>query len=201
MESLWQAFNWLDLVLILALLAALLVGIEMGFYRQLIVLCSLIVGIVFAGQLSQRLATNDAFDAIHAEFGSAGAECAAFVLIVLTPLLLALLSLLLFRKRLDKASQTLDSLLGGVVGVGVGVLGFVLVVLATFHWEDTWLHRPLRSSALASRLAEGSRVASLVFPAEQRRRVESCLQERSSIVADSPHGSEPVAPKPPMEPR
>ncbi|MGE3163554.1 MAG: CvpA family protein [Planctomycetota bacterium] len=200
-ESLWQSANWVDLVLALALAAAFLVGLGMGFYRQLAIVIALGLGIVLAGQFSTRLATSGTFEAVHARFGATGAECAAFCTIVLAPLLLALLSILVFRSFFGRTLKVLDSLLGGLLGLAIGVLAFGLVLLATFHWEDTWLHEPVRASVLGSRLAEVARASSQVFPEEYRRRVEASLQERISTLAGSATHEDRAPEKPGAEPK
>lgn len=195
LESFWQALNWVDFVLILGLIAALLVGLAMGFYRQLVLLASVVVGFLVASQFTQPLAASEAFDAVRARYGLAGAEVASYASLVLGCTAVGLLVVLIFRSFFHRTVRFLDSVLGGGLGTLVGGLACGLVILGLFSWHETWLHQPVRTSYVGSRLAEGARLASAIFPEEFRQRVESGLAERIAIVA----GEEPapVAPGPP----
>lgn len=189
MNEVWQAVNWIDLILGLGLIAALLVGFAMGFYRQLAIIGSLLVGLVLASQFTERLAASGTFETMHARFGTTGAQCAAYCTLILVPLLIGLLSVLIFRSFFNRTLKALDSLLGGVLGLSVGGLFCGIVLLGVFHWEENWLQAPIRSSFLGSRLAEGARSVSRIFPEDYRRRVETNLQDRISSLAETPESN------------
>ncbi|MEM7168428.1 MAG: CvpA family protein [Planctomycetota bacterium] len=185
MEDIWASLNWVDLVLGLGLLAALLVGVGMGFYRQLAIIASLVVAWVLASQFTTPLAQSELFASVQERYGASGAEFAAYGTIILSTVCFGLLSILIFRRYFGKTLKMFDSALGGATGVGIAGLAAGLLVLGIFHWEETWLHGPLRESVLGSRLAEGARYASTIFPDEYRDRVEASLEQKISDLATS----------------
>jgi hypothetical protein len=171
-----QLFNWVDVVIALGLIGGLLVGFGLGFYRQVAISVSLVLGLIVASQATAPLAATELFEGLHARVGKSGAEAMAYTLILLMTLLAGLSSLLLFRRFFGKTLQMFDALLGGAVGLSAGAFLFGLVALGVFHWSDTPLHKPIRGSFLGAKLAEGARVASRIFPEDYRARVEASLE-------------------------
>lgn len=177
--SFWQLFNWLDIVLAIGIVAAFLIGLGAGFYRQLAITCSLMLGFVLASQLTTPLAAADFWDPLHARLGQNGAEACAFGAIVFACLFVGGIAVLCFRGFFNKTVRFVDSILGGFTGATIGALLFGIIFLAIFHWEDTRFHEPIRKSYLGSHLAEGARVASRVFPEDFRKRVDASLNQRA----------------------
>lgn len=190
-ESLWELFNWLDVVLSVGLLSAFLVGLGAGFYRQVAIIFSLAAGLVLASQFTLPLAAAEFWAPVHARLGQSGSEAAAYGGIVLASLGIGLIGILLFRTTFGKTLRFVDSILGGAAGVAIGALMFGLTFLGTFHWEETWLHKPIRESYLGSHLAEGARVVSHIFPEDFRQRVEASLEEKLTPVVAGSEVSEP----------
>ena len=199
-ESFWALFNWLDIVLSVGLVAALLVGVGAGFYRQVAITVSLVGGLLLASQLTTPIAHADFWQPVHARFGTAGAESIAYGGIVLVCLLLGLLSILLFRSYFGKKLRILDSVLGGFSGVAIGALLAGMVILGICRLEDHELQQPIRDSYIGSHLAEGAKVASRAFPEEFRTSVERSLDQKISDLSGSlressdlpPSGSSPA---------
>ncbi len=183
-ESFWQVFNWLDAVLAVGLLAAFLVGLGAGFYRQVAITVSLIDGLLVASQFTQPLAATELWTPVHAKLGTSGAEATAYAAIILVSLLAGLLSILVFRSYFGRTLRFLDSVLGGGTGICIGGLVFGLIILGVFHWPETALHSPIRESYLGSRLAEGAKAVSKVFPEDFRQRVEASLENKLIDLAD-----------------
>ncbi|MEM7263501.1 MAG: CvpA family protein [Planctomycetota bacterium] len=196
--TLLEQLNWIDLCLILALLGCLLVGFGMGFYRQLAIAASLIVGFVAASQLAQPLARSEWFERVHAEIGQSGAEGVAYATVLLGSLLVGLACLLIFRSFFGSTLKFIDSLLGAVLGTAVGCLVFGLFAMGVYHFEDSQFHRPIQQSLLGSRIAEGVRVGSRLMPEELRTRIEAGVTKAAAeAFQDDPsrapgrHGSSP----------
>ena len=72
--SFWQLFNWLDLVLAIGIVAAFLIGLGAGFYRQLAITSSLVLGLILASQLTNPLAAASFWEPIHARLGQNGRQ-------------------------------------------------------------------------------------------------------------------------------
>ena len=178
--SFWQLFNWLDLVLAIGIVAAFLIGLGAGFYRQLAITSSLVLGLILASQLTNPLAAASFWEPIHARLGENGAQATAFGAIVCAALMVGSLTVLCFRGFFNKTVRFVDSILGGFTGAAIGALLFGLIFLGIFHWEETRFHEPIRESYLGSRLAVGAQVASKVFPEDFRQRVEASLKVRAT---------------------
>lgn len=194
LEEIWASLNWVDLVLGLALLAALLIGVGMGFYRQLAIVASLVLGWVLASQFTAPLAGAEWFAPVHTHCGSDGAEFIAYAAVILATVGVGVACILIFRRHFGKPMRVFDSAVGGATGAGIAALAAGLLVLGIFRWEETWLHQPLRDSYLGSHLAEGARAAAKIFPDEYRERVEASIEgslvERVTHFATSPRPQE-----------
>ncbi len=180
--SFWQSFNWVDVGLGIGLLTTLVIGLGLGLYRQLAIVCSLILGLVVASQATAPLASSSIFGPMQSHLGNSGAEALAFTGVLLLTLLLGLGTLLIFRKTFGKTLSLVDAVLGGVLGLVVACMLFGLFAMGVFHWEETALHEPINSSYLGSRLAKGTRLASFMFPKDYRLRVENSLRELPALV-------------------
>ncbi len=188
--TLLEQLNWIDFCLLLALLGCLLVGFGMGFYRQLAVAGSLVVGFLLASRLSQSLAASDMFETVRAELGQSGAEGVAYGAIVLSSLLVGLASLLIFRNFFGATLKFVDSILGGALGLAVGCLLFGCFALGVYHFEESQFHAPIRQSAIGSQIADSVRVATRLFPDELRARIESGFMDPATVSStDEPDSS------------
>jgi len=170
-----DTFNWIDLVLILGLLAGLFTGLGLGFYRQAAMLLALAGGLVLASRFTVDLSRSALFQPVGEQFGIIGSEMVAFGTILLSCIGLALLGMLIFRSFFDRTLKLVDALIGGAMGVALSAFLFGILILAVFQWTDTRLHRPIRESVLGSRIAEGTRVLVKIFPEEFQYRVDASL--------------------------
>lgn len=122
--------NWLDILIIVSLAAAVIGGLATGFIRSLFTLIGLIAGIVLAGRMYGGLATRLSF--IHHE---GAANIVAFVLIFIAILLLAAIAAQILRTVIARAMLGwLDRLAGGLIGLLIGALawGLLLALWAKF---------------------------------------------------------------------
>jgi membrane protein required for colicin V production len=105
--------NWLDIVILVSLVASFIGGIAIGFIRGLVSLIGLILGIVLAGKYYTTVSVW--FDFIPNQDIS---DIVAFILIMLAVTLLAGLIVRLLH-RLTSATLTgwIDHLIGGILGV------------------------------------------------------------------------------------
>lgn len=124
--------NWLDLVIVLIILAEALLGLRVGFLRGMLDLIMVVVGIL-AGAVGYRIVADPLVRLLHIE-GSA-VNVLAFVLVVFV--VQGLLSLLvgmplravLAAVRTVPPARWLDSALGILPGAGKGVLLASLLVV------------------------------------------------------------------------
>lgn len=159
----------------------------MGFYRQLALTISLIVGFVLASQLSGSLASSSMFEPIHAKYGQPATEATAYALIIAGSMLVGLTVLLLFRRFFGRALRAADSLLGGVLGLGIGCLLFGFFALGVFQLPENGIQKTIQTSMIASHLAQGARVAGRVFPDDVAAQIETRFLEtaRELVQEDS----------------
>ena len=170
-----DTFNWIDLVLILGLLAGLFTGLGLGFYRQAAMILALASGLVLASRFTIELSQSSLFSPVAEQFGSVGSEMVAFGTILLGSVLLALVLLFIFRSFFDKTLKLIDALIGGATGVALASFLFGILILAVFQWSDTRLHQPIRDSVLGSRIAEGARLLVRIFPEEFQHRLNASI--------------------------
>lgn len=194
-----SSINWVDICLVIALVGFLFVGIGMGFYRQLALTISLVIGFVLASQFSSALASSSFLEAVHAKYGQPATEAVAYGLIIAASLLVGLTVLLLFRRFFGRALRVADSFLGGVLGVGIGCLLFGFFALGIFQLQENKLQRTIQESLIASRLAQGARVAGGIFPEEIAQQIETRFLEtaRELVQEEEKAPSEPERSDPP----
>ncbi len=192
-ESLWQLLNWVDVGLLLALLATFFIGLSLGLYRQVAILGSLVLGIVVASQVTAPLAASGFFQPVATRLGPEGSQALAYSGLLLGTLLLGVGTLFIFRRFFGKTLRFVDNALGGVVGLLVGALAFGLFALGVFHWEETRLHAPLKNSYIGRPVIDGTRVVVFLFPEDFRKRVEVSLSDRvNTMVGSKDDAAKPV---------
>ncbi len=170
-----ECFNWVDLVLVLSLIATLLIGFGLGFYRQFTLGVGLFVGLLIAGRYTGALASTTPFLAIATHVGDGAGRIAAYLTLLALPALAALASFAVFPRIFGSVVRVFDSLLGSALGVASAVLVFWLFLLGSVQAERPWVSVPVQESYLGSRLARGACVLSRIFPQEFRERVEQEL--------------------------
>jgi len=177
LAGLAAGLNWIDVVLLLGLASGLLVGIGVGFYRQVAIFFSLAAGLVAAARLATPLAASSSFAPVNdaLSLDPAGSRVVAFAAILWVSLVLGLLICLLFHSFFSRQIRFIDGLLGGAMGMAISSLLFGLLILGIFHSEVTRLDEPIRTSRLGSRLAEGARYAARMFPADIQERFDKSL--------------------------
>jgi membrane protein required for colicin V production len=122
--------NWLDIVLIIFLIASVVGGIINGFIRSLFGLVGLIIGVVLAGRYYVALADHLGFIA-----NTNTARIVAFIIIFAAVSLVAMLLGLIFNKIVSTiALGWLNRLLGGILGLFIGAIfiAALLIILVKF---------------------------------------------------------------------
>ena len=189
-----QQLNWVDFVLGLALIATLLVGFGLGFYRQMALATGLLMGLVLAGQLTDRVAAVESLGSIRESIGDGGTRMSVYFAFLILPVVLSILSFFVFPKIFSKTLKALDSVLGGALGLMSAVTLFWVFVLGSSQIEESWLEEPVRESYLGSRLAEGAVSLSQIFPEDFRARVENGFRRQLDPILDAAPAEE-VEPK------
>jgi membrane protein required for colicin V production len=111
--------NWLDIVIIIALLVVVFGGLKNGLIKGVVILAGLIVGIVLAGQYYKPFAEI-------LPFGQEGwVDIAAFVIILLAVMVVAMIAARLLRGVLKVI------MLGWLDQLGGAVFG---LIMAAFSW-------------------------------------------------------------------
>jgi membrane protein required for colicin V production len=106
--------NWLDIVIIIALIIPILAGLMLGFIKTVLSLTGMIVGVILASNFYDELAGILPFVS-----NPNIANIAAFIIILVVVILLAIVAAILLRAILRAMA------LGWVDRVGGAVLGFV----------------------------------------------------------------------------
>lgn len=119
--------NWLDIVLIVALVGSTLGGLATGIIKMALTLVGVIVGIILAGQFYDDLATVFTF------LPEDVANIAAFILILVAAIALSTLAAKLLKFALSAI------LLGWVDRVGGAVIGLLIGVIVWSTILATWV--------------------------------------------------------------
>lgn len=106
--------NWLDIVIIVALIIPIFVGLMLGFVKTVLSLAGIIVGVILASNFYRELAGVLTFVS-----NQNIANIVAFIIILVGVILLAILAAILLRAILRAMT------LGWVDRVGGAILGFV----------------------------------------------------------------------------
>jgi membrane protein required for colicin V production len=172
--------NWLDIVLVVILAAATVVGLIKGSIRTLVGIAAVVVGLILASQFYGAPAA-----AVRAVIKSAlWANLAGFALVFLAVLILGGLVGLLVSKLMKGPLRFMDHVLGGLVGFVKGVLicGICVLALVVFPVD----RHAVKTSELAPFCYRVARGAVLLVPDELRAKFkETYLAIKES--ADS-HG-------------
>jgi membrane protein required for colicin V production len=153
------AWNWLDWTFFVIVVASVAAAIMRGFFRELISLASLVIGLVVAALAYPRAALwfEDLTKSHEIALGL------GFLTLFLGILLLGSLVSLLARKLIKTAGiQWFDRFLGAVFGLvrGVVVDCILLLVLLAFTIKP----EAVQQSSLAPYVTAGARVISLAMP-------------------------------------
>ena len=119
--------NWLDIVIIIAIVLSAISGLARGFIRTAASLIGLVLGVIVAGRFYTDFA--GVFSFIN---NDNAANIVAFIVIFLAvSIIVSLLGILLARLFHATLLGWLDHLLGGAVGIIVGGL-FIAAILAVW---------------------------------------------------------------------
>jgi len=152
--------NWLDIVILVALAIAVIVGLKLGLIKAVLLLAGVIVGVVLAGHYSGPLGERLTF------ISSVGvAKGVAFVIIMIAVLVVAAIaaSLLTWAARLV--------MLGWVNRLGGAILGLFLGAFFCGALLAMWVHflgmsQVIADSAIATVLLDRLPVVLALLPGE-----------------------------------
>jgi len=154
------AWNWLDWTFAVVVAAAVAAAVVRGFFRELISLASLVIGLVVAAAAYPRAALwFEDLTKSHEIASGLG-----FLVLFLGTLLLGNLISLLVRKLIKTAGiEWFDRFLGAVFGLVLGVLVdcVLLFVLLAFAIKP----EAVQQSSLAPYVTAGANIISLAMPA------------------------------------
>jgi membrane protein required for colicin V production len=122
--------NWLDIVLIILLVASAIGGFVSGFIKTVFSLVGLIVGVVLAGHYYNALSNYLPF--VPTENGP---KIVAFIIIFLAVMIVAALLGFLFSKLISAVLLGwLDHLAGAILGLAIGsiFLAAILVIIGKY---------------------------------------------------------------------
>jgi len=152
--------NWLDIVILVALAIAAVMGLKFGLIKAVLLLAGIIVGVVLAGQFSGPLGERLTF------ISSEGvAKVVAFAVIMMAVLAAAAIAAAL----LTWAAKV--SMLGWVNRLGGAVLGLLLGALFCGALLAMWVHflgmaEVIAESAIATILLDRLPMVLALLPAE-----------------------------------
>ena len=152
--------NWLDIVIIIALIVFVFSGFKVGLIKVLFTLAGGIIGVVLAGHYSESLANQLTF---ISDSGVAG--IVAFAIIVILVMIVATILAFVIKKI---ASFVLlgwvDRLGGGVIGLIIGAIfiGAILAMWLKFQGDNDII----TGSALANFLVDKFGIVLGLLPSE-----------------------------------
>jgi membrane protein required for colicin V production len=179
------AWNWLDWVLAIVLVASIIPAIKKGFVRELISLASVILALIIAALEYPRAATW--FQDLT---NSHQVAMAAGFLIIFVAVLVAGAVISFFVGLLIKTAgvEWFDRFLGGLFGLVRGVIidSIVLMVLMAFAIKSQAVSR----SQLAPYISTGARAIALAMPQNLRDEFRSGFEKfRQTIIDTSKSGA------------
>ena len=120
--------NWLDIILIIALVGSAFIGLRLGIIKAVLSLVGLIVGVVLAGNFYEPVSSWFGFIS-----NDNAANTVAFILILVGVMLLAALL-----ARLLKLAASI-TMLGWVDRIGGAVFGFLMGAILLSALLATWV--------------------------------------------------------------
>jgi membrane protein required for colicin V production len=152
--------NWLDIVILVAVAIAAVIGLKMGLIKAVLLLAGIVVGVVLAGHFSGPLGERLTF--ISSEGVAKGVAFAVIMLAVLAAAAIAA-ALLTWAAKLV--------MLGWVNRLGGAVLGLLLGALFCGALLAMWVHflgmaEVIAQSAIATILLDRLPVVLALLPAE-----------------------------------
>jgi len=151
--------NWLDIIIIIALIIPIFTGLAQGLIRALLSLAGLIIGVVLASNFYQELSRVLTF--IPEE---AWANVAAFIIILAVVILIATVLAHLLRSVIKALTLGwVDRLGGAIFGLLMGTIfmGALLSILVKFFGEGL-----ITQSALAAILVDKFPLVLALLPSE-----------------------------------
>ena len=136
LQLFWQQCNWIDIVILLGMLAGLFTGAGLGFFRSTALLFGSTTGAFLAFQFSDGLSMTPAFGSIVSEMGPLGGQILAGIAIFACCILITMAITYYFRSFFDKTLETCDGVLGALMWASLAGLVFGLLVLGIFQWPD-----------------------------------------------------------------
>ena len=177
LQAFWQQCNWIDIVILLGMLAGLFTGAGLGFYRSTALLFGSTTGAFMAFQFSMDLSHTPLFKDVVFELGLLGAQILAGLTIFVGTIFSTMLVTYFFRSYFDQTLKTFDGVLGALMGATIAGLIFGLVLLGVFQWPDGEIHGPIRASVIGVPLAEATGTLDHFFPTDFRDRFHVTLAE------------------------
>ena len=177
LQVFWQQCNWIDVVILLGMLAGLFTGAGLGFFRSTALLVGSTTGAFMAFQFSIDLSQTPLFGSVVRELGPLGAQILAGLSIFVGSIISTMLITHFFRSYFDQTLKTCDGVLGALMGASLAAMIFGLLLLGVFQWPDGQIHGPIRSSVIGVPLAEATGKLDQFFPTDFRDRFNVTLAE------------------------
>ncbi len=171
-QNAWMQSNWIDLVVILALLSGIFTGVGVGFYRSTAILLGSAAGVLLAGQFAVPLSLNSIFDSVRVDVGPLPTQILAGALIFGTCTGVAFLTTVILRSFFDRTLRFCDNVLGGLMGTSIAILLMGIIFLGVFQWQDSRLHRPIQESLSGPSITSCTQQLGRFFPQEFRERFD-----------------------------
>lgn len=186
------AWNWLDWILVIILVASIIPAIKRGFVRELISLASVIVALIIAALEYPRAAAWFQDLTKSREVAMAAGFLSIFVAILVAGAAISFLARLLIKTA---GVEWFDRFLGGIFGLIRGVIidSIVLMILMAFAIKSQAVSR----SQLAPYISTGARAIAFMMPQTLRDDFRSGFEKfRQTIIETGKSGvkTKPAAP-------
>jgi membrane protein required for colicin V production len=181
-----HAWNGLDYILAVIVVASVVTAMMKGFVQELIALASVLVGLVVAAMGYTRAAAwfDDLTKSHEVAMGL------GFLTLFLGTIILGALVSVVARKLIKTAGiQWFDRFLGGVFGLLRGVLIGAVLLMAMMAFAIK--PEAVQESALAPYVTTGARVIAVVMPANLRQQFHAGFEKFHDALVESDKGLTP----------
>jgi membrane protein required for colicin V production len=170
--------NWVDYTILGILAVFLIYGYSRGFVRQVLGIAGILTGLFLAKRFAPDLAATEFFATARQKNPNLAWMVAFLVIFIAVGAVSGIAISLIWRKLPRREIGGTDTFLGAVLGALQGVLILGGISIALLGWNDPRAEA-VKSSVLASKMAEGCKFLVLLIPEKDREELKTEVEEGS----------------------